>query len=68
MVLQAEVYMLSVTPKRAKPDTGCLPGQILGPEHIWVTMVTLKAEVQVLSEFGFLNPATTPPPLRGSDL
>lgn len=60
MVLQAEeVHMLWVTPKRAKPDPGCLPGQTLGPEHTWVTMVTLEAEVQVPRVFGFLNPAAT---------
>lgn len=65
-VLQAEeVHVLSVTPKRAKPDPGCLPGQILSPENTWVTMVTFKAEVQMLSMFGFLNPAA---PSRGPDL
>lgn len=45
MMLQAEeVHTLLVTPKRAKPDPACLPGQTLGPEHTWVTMVTLQGK------------------------
>lgn len=60
MVLQAEeVHMLSVTPKRAKPDPGCLPGQTLGPEHTWVTMVTFKAAVQVPVYVWFPKPCST---------